>query len=269
MADFTYPPPNPPCAVREPIALSKLQALTTIVAPSACRISSPARVATGFLCNDSIGYLKEEFLFLLVTNNHVLPDISMQSLANVACQFPSQQDIWLSAQNVDFAWTEKDLDVTIIGLTDPLVAQLQTSAHFLHVGTPVVGQQVAIIGHPGGGEAALEYGPIHHIVGSTRFWAGYKGKPGTSGSPVVLADFCIVAGIHIGPVFQSSSQAVNLKYAIELYLKDLLAHRGILSRTFSNLLKIRPLGRECEIISKLAQDHWCKLDIGIGKYQRL
>ena len=84
-------------------------------------------------------YELAEGVFTVATNNHVIPITDADFLVNTVFTFEGLGPIRLSKEEIKFCTTNKELDATVIELTDAGVKRLQQfGAKFIRVTTLVV-----------------------------------------------------------------------------------------------------------------------------------
>ena len=95
-------------------------------------------------------YELAEGVFTVVTNNHVIPIADADFLVNTVFTFEGFGQIRLSEQEIKFCTTNRELDATVIELTEACVKRLQQfGAKFIRVTTA-----------SGGGKSPKENSPL-------------------------------------------------------------------------------------------------------------
>ena len=205
-------------AGREPIPLAKVQKLGETIKTAVCKIVSRNGTASGFLCVAKRGFSVEDDIYVLVTNNHVISDCSIRSLKSYIFEFQSVtqlQDFHLAQEIVVAAWTEPQLDATIIELKQGMAARmLNQGARFLEMGPAVVGNNVLLMV----GEKSFGYGKIWKINEYKLFHLGFT-NPRNPSAPLVNMDGKVV-GIENGSNSNECNEAVHLQSVLNLYLQQ-------------------------------------------------
>lgn len=163
------------------------------MAKSVARIELAEGFGTGFLVNDNI----------LVTNNHVLPNVGTASAAKVLFNYQksiSGVDARLEEQTLkpdEFFKTSADHDWTLVKVGGDPVSRW--GALELSKSDPKEGDRVNIIQHPGGQQKQISLSAnVIVFVDDTRVQYLTDTMPGSSGSPVFDENWNVVALHHSG-----------------------------------------------------------------------
>ena len=207
---------------REPIPWQRLKKLGKTVTPAVCKIVSNSGSASGFLLAYKRGCTGEDDIYALVTNNHVISDITNDSLQSFIFEFqsvPNLKQFLLTPEIIFSPWSDNNLDATIIGIRQGMVARMMNEgARFIEMGTAMFGIMAAVIGHPEGDETSIDYGQIAEIS-DCQILHRSSTKPGSSGSPLVTMDGEVV-GIHKGAYSNEFNRAVHLEFVFKRYILE-------------------------------------------------
>ena len=212
-----------PLAGREPITVAGLKKLVDAVTPAVCKIVYRSGTASGFLCVYKRGFTLKDDMYVLVTNNHVISDISLRSLKSYIFEFQSvssMRGFQLTKEILISPWTDGNLDATVIGIKQGMAGRMMNQgARFIEMGTAIVGNVAAVIGHPEGDETSIDYGKIEQINNEYQILHRSSTKPGSSGSPLVTMEGKVI-GIHKGSFSAECNEAVHLEFVMKRYILD-------------------------------------------------
>ena len=134
-------------------------------------------------------YELAEGVFTIATNNHVIPITDADFLVNTVFTFEGIGPIRLSEEEIKFCTTNKELDATVIELTDACVKRLQQfGAKFIKVTTASGGDK-----YPEG-EFCIDRAAIQEIKDNEVYYY-LGGALGSNGSPILLWDYRAI-GMH-------------------------------------------------------------------------
>ena len=167
-------------------------ALASQAANGVLRIVAPSGAGSGFMVADN----------LVMTNNHVLPDISSARLSSYHFNYQLddhgqiQEGQIVTGEPQGLFYTNATLDVSVAQIqAPPANAKASTLSLF-----PIMlqrEQRVAIIQHPGGGLKKISLQSNHvQFASSDVVQYTTTTQPGSSGSPVFNDDFNVVAVHH-------------------------------------------------------------------------
>lgn len=129
---------------------------------------------SGFLLNDH----------QILTNRHVVEDG-----VTITVEFPDGEE-----RPTDYAMTSPDLDLAVVTLTTPHSGGIP-----LALASPVLGDQISVLGYPRGGDFKVSRGRMIQLVDGALY--GVTGRmavsdahvePGNSGGPVINAEGLVV-----------------------------------------------------------------------------
>ena len=134
-------------------------------------------------------YELAEGVFTVATNNHVIPITDINFLVNTVFTFEGPGQIKLSKEEIKFCTTNRELDATVIELTEAGVKRLQQfGAKFIRVTTATGGDKSPE------GEFSIDKGAIQKIKENEVYY--FLGVAfGSNGSPILLWDYKAI-GIH-------------------------------------------------------------------------
>ena len=122
-------------------------------------------------------------VFTIATNNHVIPIIVANFLVNTVFTFEGLGQIKLSDKEIKFCSTNRELDATVIELTDAGVKRLQQfGAKFIRVTSASGGDKSPE------GEFSIDRGAIQKIIENEVYYY-WGGALGSNGSPILLWDY--------------------------------------------------------------------------------
>ena len=128
-------------------------------------------------------------VFTVATNNHVIPITDANFLVNTEFTFEGVEQIRLSKEEMKFCTTNKELDATVIELTEAGVKRLQQlGAKFTRVTTANGGDKSPE------GEFCIDRGAIHEIKDKEVYYY-LGGALGSNGSPILLWNYRAI-GMH-------------------------------------------------------------------------
>ena len=134
-------------------------------------------------------YELAEGVFTIATNNHVIPNTDADFLVNTVFTFDSLGQIRLSDEEIKFCTTNKELDATVIELTDACVKRLQQfGAKFIRVTTTSGGDKYSE------GEFCIDKRAIHEIKDNDVYYY-LGGALDSNGSPILLWNYRAI-GMH-------------------------------------------------------------------------
>ena len=135
-------------------------------------------------------YELAERVFTVATNNRVIPITDADFLINTVFTFEGLGQIRLSEQEIKFCTTNRELDATVIELTEACVKRLQQfGAKFIRVTTANGGHK-----YIADREFCIDKGAIQEIKDDEVYY--YLGDAlGSNGSPILLWDYRAI-GMH-------------------------------------------------------------------------
>ena len=134
-------------------------------------------------------YELAEGVFTVVTNNHVIPFTEADFLVNIVFTVEGLGQIMLSKEEIKFCTTDRELDATVIELTDTGVKRLQQfGAKFIRVTSANGGDKSPER------EFCIDKRAIHEIKNNEVFYY-LGGAFGNNGSPILLWDYKAI-GMH-------------------------------------------------------------------------
>ena len=150
----------------------------------ACHVQAPP------ITPDTVGlqgtadhYELAEGVFTVATNNHVIPITDTHFLVNTVFTFDGLEQIRLSEEEIKFCTTNRELDATIIELTNACVKRLQQfGTKFIRVTTASGGDK-----YPEG-EFCIDKRAIHEIKDNDVYYY-LGGALDSNGSPILLWDY--------------------------------------------------------------------------------
>ena len=166
--------------------------------------------------------------FLFMTCNHVLPTNSFDEASQATLEFEeieNMKSIKLDTKHIQYIWTRKLFDATIIEISEELAKLFQSyGAIFLKVGPVTAKTGFAMLQYPCG-KFGIAHGEIDTVSGCDVFYQ-IGTAPGSSGSP--LLDWnCIALAMHrsgeegsTGKKPELWRKAMALNATIEAYLKE-------------------------------------------------
>ena len=133
-------------------------------------------------------------VFAASTNNHVLPDTDAEFLTRTVFTFECLGPIRLTKDDIKCCTISKELDATVIELTEQCVKRLQQfKAKFIKLTTAREGDKIAMAQYPEG-EFSFDKGAIHEIKDNKLYY--YLGGAASScGSPILLWEYKAI-GMH-------------------------------------------------------------------------
>ena len=134
-------------------------------------------------------YELAEGVFTVATNNHVIPITDTNFLVNTVFTFEGLGQIRLSKNEIKFCTTNRELDSTVIELTEAGVKRLQQfGAKFIRVTTASGGDKSPE------GEFSIDRGAIQKIIENEVYYF-LDGALGSNASPILLWDYKAI-GMH-------------------------------------------------------------------------
>ena len=128
-------------------------------------------------------YELSEGVFTVVTTNHLIPIADADFLVNTVFEFEGFGQIRLSKEEIKFCTTDKELDATVIELTEAGVKRLeQFGAKFIRVTSASGGDKSPE------GEFCINKGAIQEIKDNEVYYY-LGGAFGSIGSPILLWDY--------------------------------------------------------------------------------
>ena len=128
-------------------------------------------------------YELAEGVFTIATNNHVIPITEADFLVHTVFTFEGIGQIRLSEEEIKFCTTNRELDATVIELTDACVKRLQQfGAKFIRVTSTSGGDKSPE------GEFCIDKGAIQEIKEKEVYYY-LGGAFGNNGSPILLWDY--------------------------------------------------------------------------------
>ena len=165
---------------------------------SVCLVQAPP-VSPDTIATQGTAALYElaDGVFTAATNNHVLSFTDSDLLVRVIFTFEGLGPIKLNKDDIKCCTTSKELDATVIELTDACVKRLeQLGAQFIRLTTAREGDKIAIP-HYIEGELSFDTGVINEIKDKELHYYSYYSvdASASSGSPIVLWNFWAI-GMH-------------------------------------------------------------------------
>ena len=113
---------------------------------SVCHVQAPPiHPDTVWLQGTAILYELAERVFTVATNNHVIPFTNADFLVNIVFTFESFRQIGLSEADITCCTTSKELDATVIELTEAGMKRFQQfGAKFIRVTSASGGDKIAL-----------------------------------------------------------------------------------------------------------------------------
>ena len=134
-------------------------------------------------------YELAEGVFTVVTNNHVIPITEADFLVNIEFTFKGLRPLKLSENEIKFCTTDRELDATVIELTDAGVKRLQQfGAKFIRVTSANGGDKSPE------GEFCIDKRAIQEIKDNEVYYY-LGGALSSNGSPILLWDYRAI-GMH-------------------------------------------------------------------------
>ena len=128
-------------------------------------------------------YELAEGVFTVATNNHVIPITDVNFLVNTVFTFEGLGQIKLSEEEIKFSTTNRELDATVIELTEAGVKRFQQfGAKFIRVTTARGGDKSP------GGEFCIDKRAIQEIKDNDIYYY-LACALGSNGSPILLWDY--------------------------------------------------------------------------------
>ena len=162
---------------------------------SVCHVQAPPiSPNTVGLQGSAILYKLAEGVFTIATNNRVIPITDTNFMINTVFTFEGLGPIKLSEEEIKFCTTNKDLDATVIELTEASVKRLQQfGAKFIRVTTTRGSDKMALAQYPEE-ELYIDKEAIQEIKENEVYYY-LGGALGSNGSPILLWDYKAI-GIH-------------------------------------------------------------------------
>ena len=127
-------------------------------------------------------YKLAEGVFTVATNNHVISTTDSNFLVNIVFTFEGLGQFRLSNEEIQFCTTNKELDATVIELTDACVNRLQQfGAKFIKVTTTSGAGPV--------GELFIDTKSIQEIKDNKDVYYYFGGAFARDGSPILIWDY--------------------------------------------------------------------------------
>ena len=128
-----------------------------------CHVQAPPILPdTAGLQGSAALYELAEGVFTVATNNHVIPITDTNFLVNTVFTFEGLGQIKLIEKEIKFCTTNRELDATVIELSEQCVKRLQQlGAKFIRVTTAHEGDKVAMAQYPEG-EFSINKGDLIH-----------------------------------------------------------------------------------------------------------
>ena len=156
---------------------------------SVCHVQAPPIPPDTVAAGTADLYELAAGVFTVATNNHVIPITDANFLINTVFIFEGLGTINLSEKEIKFCTTNKELDATVIELTEAGVKRLhQFGAKFIRVTTASGGHKSPE------GEFSIDRGAIHKIKDNEVYYY-LDGALGSNGSPILLWDYKAI-GMH-------------------------------------------------------------------------
>ena len=156
---------------------------------SVCHVQAPPLPPDTVAPGTADLYELAEGVFTVATNNHVIPITDTDFLVNTVFTFEGLGPIKLSEEEIKSNTTNKELDATVIELTDAGVKRLQKfGAKFTRVTTASGGDK-----NPEG-ELFIDKRAIQEIKENEVYYF-LDGALGSNGSPILLWDYKTI-GMH-------------------------------------------------------------------------
>ena len=146
---FGYAPPVKSAFAQEKVSVCHVQA-------------PPIPPDTAGLQGSAAFYELAEGVFIIATNNHVLKDTDTDFLVRIVFKFEGVEAISLSRDEIKFCTINKELDATVIELSEQCVKRLQQlGAKFIRLTTAREGDKIALAQYPEG-EISFDKGDLIH-----------------------------------------------------------------------------------------------------------
>ena len=157
---------------------------------SVCHVQAPLIPPdTAVLHGTADLYELAEGLFTVATNNHVIPTTDTNFLVNTVFTFEGFGQISLKEEEIKFCTTNRELDATVIELTEAGVKRLQQfGAKFIRVTIANGGYKSPE------GEFSIDRGAIQKIKENEVYYYVDRAL-GSNGSPILLWDYK-ATGMH-------------------------------------------------------------------------
>ena len=156
---------------------------------SVCHVQAPLIPPDTVAPGTADLYELAEGVFTVATSNHVIPITDTNFLVNTVFTFEGLVKIKLSEEEIKFSTTNRELDATVIELTDACVKRLQQfGAKFIRVTTASGSNK-----YPEG-EFCIDRGAIQEIKDNDVYYY-LGGALGSNGSPILLWDYKAI-GMH-------------------------------------------------------------------------
>ena len=172
-------------------------------------------------------------IFVLITSHHNLPVTDASLLCRSDIIFGGICKIVLKPEDIACVSTNKELDATVIELTDQCVAFLKKCGfNFLKVTNARLGDQVAILQLYPNAEYAFDKGAIHEI-NDWRLYSYIACDVGSSGSPLLLWDVQAV-GLIRNENYDSAQRAQG-SLRVATSLPDIVAFHLVSRNSISQM----------------------------------
>ena len=172
-----------------PIKEYKSAFAQTKVSVRVCHVQAPSIPPDTVAAGTADLYELAEGVFIVATNNHVIPITNANFLINTVFTFEGLGQIKLSEKEIKFCTTNRELDATVIELTEAGVKRLQQfGAKFFRVTTASGGDKSPE------GEFSIDMGAIQKIKENEVYYF-FDGSLGSSNSPILLWDYKAI-GLH-------------------------------------------------------------------------
>ena len=150
---------------------------------SVCHVQAPPIPPDTIAPGTADLYELAEGVFTVATNNHVIPITDTNFMVNIVFTFEGLGKIKLSEKEIKFCTTNRELDATVIELTEAGVKRLQKfGAKFIRVTTASGGDK-----NPEG-EFSIDMGAIQKIKENEVYYF-LDGALGSNASPILLWDY--------------------------------------------------------------------------------
>ena len=180
--------------------------------------------------------------YLIMTCNHVLPTNSLSEIIQSKLKFEDIEQmasINLDREHVQYIWTSKLLDATVIEISPELHALYSSyGARFLKVGQVTAKVEIAIF-HFSPESVSISHGGIEEVNGSNVFYQ-IGTAPRNSGYPLLTGD-CEALAMHNASGAHSVTirKANSLSAVVKAYLQERSENDKQITAMMNQLLFLR------------------------------